>query len=119
MVNYNKMSKKHDKETEELLEKIDEIIPPKAEEIVEPEPEPEPEPVPEPEPEPMSVDGVVDGCDQLYVRAEASIDSEPLGIIKRDTVVRIYESESTEDFYSVCTETGLTGFCMKKFISIV
>lgn len=117
MTNYNKMSKKYNKETEELLEKIDEIIPPMAEpeEIVESESVLEPEP----EPEPMSVEGVVDGCDQLYVRAEASIDAEPLGIIKRDTVVRIYESESTEDFYSVCTETGLTGFCMKKFISIV
>lgn len=114
MTDYSKMSKKHSKETEEILEKINEIIPP----VVEPEEivEPEPEPVVA---EPVVVEGVVDGCDQLYVRAEASTDAEPLGIIKRDTNVRIYESESTEDFYSVCTETGLTGFCMKKFISIL
>lgn len=113
MTNYNKMSKKHDKETEELLEKIDEIIP----QAVEVE-EPVDEPVEDPAPEPMPIEGVVE-CDQLYVRSEASTDSESLGIIKRDSVVRIYESESTDDFYSVCTETGLTGFCMKKFISVL
>lgn len=117
MTNYNKISKKHDRETREILEKIDEIIP-QPEPEVEVAPELEPEPVVA-EPEPMPIDGVVDGCDQLYVRAEASADSEPLGIIKRDTNVRIYESESTEDFYSVCTESGLEGFCMKKFISII
>lgn len=105
MTNYNKMSKKHDKETEELLEKIDEIIPQAVE-------------VEDTVPEPMPIEGVVE-CDQLYVRSEASTDSEPLGVINRDTKVRIYESESTDDFYSVCTETGLTGFCMKKFISVL
>lgn len=114
MTNYNKMSKKHDKETEELLEKIDEIIPQvaEAEELVA-------EPSVESTPEPMPIEGVVSGCNQLYVRSEASTESEPLGIIKCDTNVRIYESESTDDFYSVCTETGLEGFCMKKFISIL
>lgn len=119
MTNYNKMSKKHDKETEELLEKIDEIIP-QAVEVEEPVEEIVEEFIPEPEPEIIAepIEGVVE-CDQLYVRSEASTDSEPLGIIKRDTVVRIYESESTDDFYSVCTETGLTGFCMKKFISVL
>lgn len=120
MTNYNKMSKKHDKETEELLEKIDEIIP-QAVEVEEPVEEIVEEFIPEPEPEIIAepVEGIVVDCDQLYVRSEASVDSEPLGVIKRDTKVRIYESESTDDFYSVCTETGLTGFCMKKFISVL
>lgn len=103
-VNYNKMSQKNDFEPKELLEQIEEIIPSA--------------PV-EPVSEPTSVEGVVSGCDQLYIRSEASAKSEPLGIIKRDDILMIYEEESTDDFYSVCTETGLTGFCMKKFISIV
>ena len=106
--NYNKMSMKQHNETAELLERIDEIIPQPSEieELVEETPEP-------------MIEGMVTGCDQMYVRSEASIDSEPLGIIKRDAILRIYESESTNDFYSVCTETGLTGFCVKKFISIL
>ena len=104
-VNYNKMSQKDNFEPQEILEQIDEIIPP----VVEAEPTVEP----------AQTEGVVSGCDKLYVRAEASTKSEPLGVIKRDDVIVIYESESTEDFYSISTESGLTGFCMKKFISIV
>ena len=106
MKNYNKMAKKQNEETKELLEKVDEIIP-QVESVIE-------EPVVE-----SVVEGVVTNCDQMYVRSEASVDSEPLGTIKKNTKVRIYESESTNDFYSVCTETGLEGFCMKKFISIL
>lgn len=110
MVNYNKMSKRRDNETEEMLDAINEIIPtpeevqPVAEEVVS---------------EPMPLEGKVTGCTQMYVRSEASVDSEPLGIIKHDTKVKIYEAESTADFYSVCTETGLEGFCMKKFITVL
>lgn len=103
MMNYNKMSKKHDNEVEEFVPQHIDVIPA----------------VEESTPAPVIVDGVVYGCDQLYVRSEASVDSEPLGIIKRDTKVRIFEVESTNDFYSVCTETGLEGFCMKKFITVL
>lgn len=109
MKNYNKMSMKKDNETVELLEKIDEIIP---------QPVQIDEPVEE-TPEPVKIEGVVSGCAQMYVRSEASVDSEPLGIIKRDAKVQIDEAESTVDFYSVCTETGLEGFCMKKFIAVL
>lgn len=123
MTNYNKMSKKDQKnETQELIEKIDEIIPPVAEveESVEPisEEPVEVESIIDETHKPEPINGVVSDCDQLYVRSEASTDSEPLGVINCDTKVQIYESESTDDFYSVCTETGLEGFCMKKFISI-
>lgn len=110
MVNYNKMSKRRDNETEELLDMINEIIPtpeevqPVVEEVV---------------PELLPLEGKVVGCAQLYVRSEASVKSEPLGVIKCDTKVKIYEAESTADFYSVCTESGLSGFCMKKFIVVL
>ena len=26
--------------------------------------------------------------------------------------------ESTEDFYKICTESGINGYCLKKFIEI-
>lgn len=99
--NYNKMSQKN----KEAVESIEPIVPQPAEV--------------EETTEPVMLKGVVSGCDKLYVRAEASTDSEPLGIINCDTELVVCEFESTEDFYSVCTETGLTGFCMKKFISIL
>lgn len=110
MTNYNKMSKKHRNETEETIQQPIEAV-----ESVEPVAE---EPVVE-TPEPTTIEGVVSGCAQMYVRSEAFVESEPVGIIKSGTKVQIFETESTDDFYSVCTETGLAGFCMKKFISVL
>ena len=98
MTDYTKMSKKNEFNAEELLEQIGEIIP---------------------------ENGVVKQptgkvtCGQLYVRSEPTANAEPLGIIKRDDIVTIYEDESTEEFYNVCTESGLDGFCMKKFITVL
>lgn len=116
MTNYNKMSKKHRNETEETIqqpiEAVESVEP--VEEIVEIVEEPVVE-----TPEPTTIEGVVSGCAQMYVRSEAFVESEPVGIIKSGTKVQIFETESTDDFYSVCTETGLAGFCMKKFISVL
>ena len=105
MKNYNQMSKKnYDKtETVEQVENsIDEISI-------------ETEPIEPAKPEP--IEGTVN-CEKLNVRSDATIDSEPVGIINRDSKVFIYEDESTEEFYKVCTATGLEGYCMKKFISV-
>ena len=113
MTNYNKMSKKHHNETEEVVQQpIEAVEPTEIEESVAEEPVVE-------TPEPEKLEGVVSGCAQMYVRSGASVDAEPLGVIRCDTKVQIYEAESTDDFYSVCTETGLEGFCMKKFISVL
>lgn len=96
MTDYNKISKKEIFEPEEILEQIEEIIPS--------------------ETDPVKPEGMVN-CGQLYVRSEPSCDSEPLGIIKRDSVVEIIEDAG--EFYNVYTETGLDGFCMKKFITVL
>ena len=96
MKNYNQMSKKAYEKTESV-EQVENPI----DETAKPEP----------------IEGTV-GCAKLNVRSDATIDSEPVGIINRDSKVFIYEDESTEEFYKVCTATGLEGYCMKKFISV-
>lgn len=96
MTDYNKISKKENFEPQELLEQIEEIIPS--------------------DPEPVVTEGMVN-CEQLYVRSAPTTNSEPLDIIKRDAVVTIVEDAG--EFYNVCTETGLDGFCMKKFITVL
>ena len=105
MKNYNQMSKKnYDKtETVEQVENPIEETPIETEPIEPAKPEP--------------IEGVV-GCEKLYVRSDATVDSEPVGVITRDSKVFVYEDESTEEFYKVCTATGLEGYCMKKFISV-
>ena len=62
--------------------------------------------------------GKISGFEKLYVRKEASKDSEPIGIITSETVLTIDEENSTEDFYKVTTNEGLEGYCVKKFVKI-
>ena len=104
MKNYNQMSKKNYDKTE-TVEQVETPV----------ETSIETEPVESANPEP--VEGAV-GCEKLYVRSDATVDSEPIGVINRDSKVFVYEDESTEEFYKVCTATGLEGYCMKKFISV-
>lgn len=106
MKNYNQMSKKNYDKTET----VEQVENPIDETSIETEPI---EQLTESEP----IEGTV-GCEKLNVRSDATIDSDPVGVIARDSKVFIYEDESTEEFYKVCTATGLEGYCMKKFISV-
>lgn len=105
MKNYNQMSKKNYDKTE-TVEPVETPIDVTSIET---------EPIEPAKPEP--IEGTV-GCEKLNVRSDATIDSEPVGIINRGSKVFIYEDESTDEFYKVCTATGLEGYCMKKFISV-
>lgn len=109
MKNYNQMSKKNYDKTESV-EPVETSI-----DEISVETSIETESVESAKPEP--IEGVV-GCEKLNVRSDATIDSEPVGIINRGSKVFIYEDESTDEFYKVCTATGLEGYCMKKFISV-
>jgi hypothetical protein len=119
--NYNKMFKPEPEpvvETPVLDEVVEEVIE-EAVEQVEVEAEVEPEPEPELNPENVQLGKVVD-CAQLNVRTEPSLSAElatdrPL---KRNAELMIYPDESTDDFYKICTESGINGYCLKKFIEI-
>ena len=111
MKNYNQMSKKnYDKVETEPVASVEQVENPIDETPIETKPV---EQLTESEP----IEGTV-GCEKLYVRSDATVDSEPVGIVNRDSKVFVYEDESTEEFYKVCTATGLEGYCMKKFISV-
>lgn len=80
------------------------------------------ETVVEPEVEVVAEPEVVTGrviATNLNVREEPVVDPDNvLGTIKAGAEVMIYENESVGDFYKVCTEKGLEGFCMKQFIQV-
>lgn len=98
------------------------------------EPEPVVEPITEPEeipvimgsievvePEPEIFEptiGVVVNCTKLNVREQPSAGADIVCVLVALDEVQIDEDESTEDFYKVCTVSGLEGFCMKKYIVI-
>lgn len=62
--------------------------------------------------------GKVIGCVKLNVREEPSIKASVVFEIPVGTTVYIDETCSTDEFYKICTEHGVEGYCMKKFIEI-
>lgn len=61
---------------------------------------------------------IVFNCNQLNVREKPSRDSKIVDVLDKDTEIRIKESESTKDFYKILTILGVTGYCMKEYISV-
>lgn len=80
------------------------------------EPEIEAEQV-EREPEPQKL-GIVINCNNLNIRKHPDLNSDIICAIKRSTEVMIDDNESTEDFYKICTVSGIEGFCMKQYIEV-
>ena len=80
--------------------------------------EPKTTPVVEPEVVKEPTLGTVVDCDKLRVRKQPNAMADVLCEIKDGSEVMIDEEESTDNFYKVCTETGVEGFCMKQFIDI-
>ena len=68
--------------------------------------------------EPESKVGVVVDCGKLRVRKCPSTNAEVICEIPKGSVVVITEVETRHDFYPVCTETGIQGWCMKKYIKV-
>ena len=90
---------------EKIVEQIEEVV-------VEPEEKTE---------EAVEVKDVVKGkvtdCIKLNVRSGALITSDIREVIEEGAIVEINEKRSTDDWYSVCTESGIKGFCMKEYIT--
>lgn len=70
------------------------------------------------EEEATPIKGVVVNCQKLRVRKAASPDAGVLCEIAVDAEVVIDEKKSTNEFYKVCTEAGVEGYCMKQFIAV-
>lgn len=64
------------------------------------------------------IDGIVSGCNRLNVRKEASLNGEIVCEVTAGTTLMIDQSESTDKWFKVYTETGVEGYCMKNFVTI-
>ena len=62
--------------------------------------------------------GTVRRCLSLNVRKDPSLGAEIVGEIFLNSEVEVDLTQSTEDFYKVCTVSGLEGFCMRKYIKV-
>lgn len=66
---------------------------------------------------PKNLGKVID-CVKLNVREEPNTKASVIFEINVGSTVFIDETCSTDDFYKICTEHGVEGYCMKKFIEI-
>ena len=62
--------------------------------------------------------GTVMDCSSLNIRAKSNINSEIIATVKAGTELLIDKDKSVNEWYKVCTEAGIEGFCMKKNVSI-
>lgn len=104
------MSKKHYSKPAVQVEETEVVLPNVS--------EPDPVVVPEPEEVAPVVTGTVVDCYKLNVRRAPSTNATIVCEITRGSVVVIDEKKSKGEWYSICTEAGVDGFCMKKYISI-
>lgn len=63
------------------------------------------------------VEGVVVGCARLNVRAEPDIDAEVVSVLNAQSEMQINVSKSTDEWFHVCTASGIEGYCMRKYVN--
>ena len=69
--------------------------------------------------DPKTAKGVVSNCTALRVRKDPSVKSNNIiSVIDVKTEVEINLDESKEDWYKITTKGGVTGFCMKDYITV-
>lgn len=68
---------------------------------------------------PKTTKGVVSNCASLRVRKEPVVKSDnTISVIDAGVEVEINQDESTEGWYKITTKGGVTGFCMKDYITV-
>lgn len=65
-----------------------------------------------------SVSGIVTDCFSLNIREKPLSDAKVIAVIPVMENVLVDTSDSTDDFYKICTAAGVEGYCMKKYIAL-
>lgn len=70
------------------------------------------------EKKPNKAKGVVVGCTKLNVREQMNTNATILCTLPASSEVRVIVDENRDEWYHVFTETGIEGYCMKKYIQL-
>lgn len=65
---------------------------------------------------PETVEGVVVGCAKLNVRAEANLFADVVCVLDASSEIEIDVNKSNNDWFYICTATGIEGYCMRRFV---
>lgn len=68
-------------------------------------------------PQNFAVATVVD-CGSLNLREHPDTKAKVLSVLPKNTEVQVEITNAFDDWYHVCTATGLEGYCMKQYIAI-
>lgn len=63
--------------------------------------------------------GKVFKCEKLYVRFRPSVHSADVHVIDKGTELLVDLNESTKDFFKVFLSSGVEGYCMRKYITLL
>ena len=66
---------------------------------------------------PAAVTGVVTNCVKLNVRVKPSIDADVACVLDAKATVTIDVDKSNSEWFKVTTDTGVDGYCMKKYVN--
>lgn len=63
--------------------------------------------------------GTVVKCNKVNIRkTPETVNGNVISTAIEKSRVRVYPEESTNDFYKICTASGIEGYCMKTYIAI-
>lgn len=74
--------------------------------------------VAEPEIVPAVKQAVVVNCARLNVRKEPSPTAPIVAEIPVSSEVEVYENESVDNYYKICTAIGAEGYCVKDYLKL-
>ena len=57
-------------------------------------------------------------CVALNVREQPNTETLSLAIVHKDMKLRIDIDSSTDEWFAVCTATGIEGYCVKKYVDV-
>ena len=72
---------------------------------------------PKAQPVPQPLCGYVSGCGKLNIREAPDLYSNVLLVAEEYTKLVIDMHKSTRDWFHVYTESGVDGYCMKKYVA--
>ena len=57
-------------------------------------------------------------CVALNVREQPNSETLSLVIVHKDMKLQIDTDKSTDEWFAVCTTTGIEGYCVKKYVDV-
>ena len=106
-----------EKRTEEMMdEELEETVETEEREDESVETEVEEVETEEPEEEESIFVGTVTNCKKLNIRETPSLQGKVLCVLEEGSELMVDKTESTDEWYKVYLESGISGFCMKDYI---